>query len=83
MAAVAAQRTAMKCSAIALFDYAAADADEISFSTGDEIIVTNKSNADWFEGWRLNDPTRLLGYFPANRVQVCECVAAEEALIYM
>lgn len=60
----------MPTSGIALFDYEAQDSDEISFSAGDEIIVTNKSNDDWFEGRRVNE-TRL-GYFPANRVQIVE-----------
>jgi hypothetical protein len=58
----------MTVSAIALFDYTKTDTDEISFSTGDEIIILNKSNTDWFEGRRLLD--NVIGYFPANRVQV-------------
>jgi hypothetical protein len=55
-------------SAIALFDYTKTDTDEISFSTGDEIIILNKSNLDWWEGRRLLGGD--IGYFPANRVQV-------------
>jgi hypothetical protein len=63
----------MTISAIALFDYTKTDTDEISFSTGEEIIVLNKSNTDWFEGRRLEGED--IGYFPANRVQVKKSIS--------
>lgn len=54
----------------ALYDYVAQRSDELSFKNGDLIVVTERSDAEWWKG-RLqktaNGPEAL---FPANYVHV-------------
>ena len=35
---------------VALYDYATAEPDELPFSEGDLVMVTDSSNADWWRG---------------------------------
>ncbi|KAF9243748.1 hypothetical protein BU15DRAFT_42571 [Melanogaster broomeanus] len=54
--------------AIALYDYNAVEAGDLTFSKGDVIIITQKSNStdDWWKG-KVNERE---GIFPANFVEV-------------
>lgn len=51
---------------IAIYDYEAADDDELSFSEGQLINVLDKVDPGWWEG-ELNGVT---GLFPANYVKI-------------
>uniref|UniRef100_A0A8C5GVI1 Intersectin-2-like n=1 Tax=Gouania willdenowi TaxID=441366 RepID=A0A8C5GVI1_GOUWI len=51
---------------IAIYDYSAANQDEISFSKGQLINVLDKSNPDWWKG-EINGAT---GLFPFNYVKL-------------
>ncbi|CAI5448445.1 unnamed protein product [Caenorhabditis angaria] len=55
--------------AIALFDYEANQADELSFSTGDLIVITDKVDSEWWTGHKHQNPAKS-GLFPANYVQL-------------
>ncbi|CTQ86680.1 SH3 domain-containing protein [Caenorhabditis elegans] len=54
--------------ATAVYDYEASQPDELGFKTGDVIIVTDKSEAEWWSGHREQDPSKS-GLFPSNYVQ--------------
>uniref|UniRef100_A0A3P9P2G0 Intersectin 2b n=1 Tax=Poecilia reticulata TaxID=8081 RepID=A0A3P9P2G0_POERE len=54
------------CQVIAIYDYTAANQDELSFSKGQLINVLDKSNPDWWKG-EVNGVT---GLFPFNYVQM-------------
>lgn len=54
------------CQVIAVYDYTAANQDEMSFSKGQLINVLDKSNPDWWRG-EVNGVT---GLFPFNYVQM-------------
>ncbi|XP_042565924.1 intersectin-2a isoform X3 [Clupea harengus] len=54
------------CQVIAMYDYKAANEDEMSFSKGQLIIVLNQDNADWWKG-EINGVT---GLFPTNYVKM-------------
>ncbi|XP_028329263.1 intersectin-2b isoform X2 [Gouania willdenowi] len=54
------------CQVIAIYDYSAANQDEISFSKGQLINVLDKSNPDWWKG-EINGAT---GLFPFNYVKL-------------
>ncbi len=51
---------------VALYDYEAAKADELTFNEGDIIIVINKVDGGWWEGQKLSD--KKTGWFPCNYV---------------
>lgn len=51
---------------IAIYDYKAANGDEMSFSKGQVISVLDKNNPDWWKG-ELNGAT---GLFPTNYVKL-------------
>uniref|UniRef100_A0A8R1HX53 SH3 domain-containing protein n=1 Tax=Caenorhabditis japonica TaxID=281687 RepID=A0A8R1HX53_CAEJA len=55
--------------ATALFDYDASQSDELSFKTGDVIIVTDRSEAEWWTGHKATEPAKS-GLFPSNYVEV-------------
>ena len=52
---------------MALYDYAAADEDEVSFSEGDVIIEANVIDEGWMEG-RV-ERTGQFGMLPSNYVE--------------
>ncbi|KAI1895691.1 hypothetical protein AGOR_G00108850 [Albula goreensis] len=54
------------CKVVALYDYQAANQDEISFSSGQLINVLDKSDPDWWKG-EFNGVT---GLFPSNYVEI-------------
>ncbi|XP_059206845.1 intersectin-2b [Centropristis striata] len=54
------------CQVIAIYDYTAANKDEMSFSKGQLINVLDKNNPDWWKG-EINGTT---GLFPTNYVQM-------------
>lgn len=54
------------CQVIALYDYTAANSDEMSFTKGQVIGVLDKNNPDWWKG-ELNGVT---GLFPTNYVKM-------------
>ncbi|XP_060897055.1 intersectin-2b [Labrus mixtus] len=54
------------CQVIAIYDYAAANGDEMSFSKGQLINVLDKNNPDWWKG-EINGTT---GLFPTNYVKM-------------
>lgn len=51
---------------IAIYDYTAANGEEMSFSKGQLINVLDKSDPDWWKG-EFNGVT---GLFPTNYVQM-------------
>ncbi|KAJ3125700.1 Rho GTPase-activating protein 27 [Nowakowskiella sp. JEL0407] len=50
---------------VAIWDYAAIESNEISFSAGDELFMVDECNQDW---WSATTKENITGYFPANRV---------------
>ncbi|XP_068181807.1 intersectin-2b isoform X2 [Antennarius striatus] len=54
------------CQVIAMYDYTAANGDEMSFSKGQTISVLDKNDPDWWKG-ELNGNT---GLFPTNYVKM-------------
>ncbi|XP_075811568.1 intersectin-2 isoform X1 [Microtus pennsylvanicus] len=54
------------CQVIAMYDYAANNEDELSFSKGQLINVMNKDDPDWWQG-EINGMT---GLFPSNYVKM-------------
>lgn len=52
--------------AIALWEYTAQEDDEHNLNPGDQIVVTELCNNDWYEG-NLNGKT---AYFPAKYVRI-------------
>ncbi|KAL3052638.1 hypothetical protein OYC64_005217 [Pagothenia borchgrevinki] len=54
------------CQVIAMYDYTAANQDELSFSKGQLISVLDKTNPDWWKG----DVNGVTGLLPTNYVQM-------------
>lgn len=54
----------------ALYDYQAQRDDELSFKPGDIIIVTDRSDGEWWKGRLLNDKSTTDALFPGNYVQL-------------
>ncbi|XP_011806366.1 PREDICTED: intersectin-2 isoform X3 [Colobus angolensis palliatus] len=54
------------CQVIAMYDYAANNEDELSFSKGQLINVMNKDDPDWWQG----DINGVTGLFPSNYVKM-------------
>lgn len=51
----------------ALYDYAAASAEEISFSEGDELVIVDSSDASWWKALKGNSNVALV---PATYVEL-------------
>ncbi|VDN42134.1 unnamed protein product [Gongylonema pulchrum] len=54
----------------ALYDYQAQRDDELSFKTGDIIIVVDQSDGEWWKGRLLKDKNAVDALFPGNYVQL-------------
>lgn len=54
------------CQVIAMYDYKAANGDEMTFQKGQLINVLNKDDSDWWKG-EINGVT---GLFPTNYVKM-------------
>lgn len=54
------------CQVIAMYDYAAANQDELSFSKGQLINVWDKTNPDWWKG----EVQGVTGLLPTNYVKM-------------
>uniref|UniRef100_A0A673C7T7 Intersectin 2b n=1 Tax=Sphaeramia orbicularis TaxID=375764 RepID=A0A673C7T7_9TELE len=54
------------CQVIAIYDYTAANQDEMSFSKGQLINVLDKNNPDWWKG----EMNGITGLFPTNYVKL-------------
>ncbi|CAB3409363.1 unnamed protein product [Caenorhabditis bovis] len=55
--------------AVAMFDYDASQGDELSLRVGDVVVITEKTDAEWWTGHKASDPSKS-GLFPANYVQL-------------
>uniref|UniRef100_A0A8C2DZ74 Intersectin 2a n=1 Tax=Cyprinus carpio TaxID=7962 RepID=A0A8C2DZ74_CYPCA len=63
------------CQVIAMYDYKAANKDEMSFQKGQLITVLNKDNPDWWKG----EVAGLIGLFPTNYVKMTtECDPSQQ-----
>ncbi|XP_039455276.1 intersectin-2a isoform X1 [Oreochromis aureus] len=54
------------CQVIAMYDYTAANQDELSFSKGQLINILDKTNPDWWKG----EANRVTGLLPTNYVKM-------------
>ena len=52
----------------ATFDYEAEDESNITIAVGDVLVVTDKSDSDWWEGYVEGNP-ETVGYFPSSFVE--------------
>ena len=50
------------------FDYEAQDESNITIAVGDVLVVTDKSDSDWWEGYVEGNP-ETVGYFPSSYVE--------------
>ncbi|XP_016404248.1 intersectin-2-like [Sinocyclocheilus rhinocerous] len=63
------------CQVIAMYDYKAANKDEMSFQKGQLITVLNKDNPDWWKG----EVAGVVGLFPTNYVKMTtECDPSQQ-----
>eukprot|EP01135_Chromosphaera_perkinsii_P006897 Nk52_evm52s621 gene=Nk52_evmTU52s621 len=62
---------------LAIFDYTSADAEEVSFSEGDEIIVTEKNDDGWWTGRVVSSGVE--GIFPSSYVKKAEMEGSRTA----
>uniref|UniRef100_A0A8P4KF42 Intersectin-2 n=1 Tax=Dicentrarchus labrax TaxID=13489 RepID=A0A8P4KF42_DICLA len=58
--------TRFLCQVIAMYDYTAANRDELSFSKGQLISILDKTNPDWWKG----DANGVIGLLPTNYVKM-------------
>ena len=61
---------------VALYDYAARTADDLSFRKGDRLIIINNSDGDWWQAQLVG--SNLVGYIPSNYVARVQSIQAEE-----
>ncbi|KAF3702763.1 Intersectin-2 SH3 domain-containing protein 1B SH3P18 SH3P18-like WASP-associated protein [Channa argus] len=54
------------CQVIAMYDYTAANRDELSFSKGQLINILDKTNPDWWKG----EASGVIGLLPTNYVKM-------------
>jgi hypothetical protein len=66
--------------AVAEWDHAPLEANEISFSANSIIEIIAMPNEDWWEGKVVSNDYHSSGLFPANRVRLLQDVEAAEAL---
>ena len=56
---------------IATFDY---KPQPFSLTVGEDVVVTDDSNDDWYIGYKVSDPSKI-GTFPRNHVKMVDMVA--------
>ncbi|KAM4557265.1 tyrosine-protein kinase yes [Fundulus diaphanus] len=61
---------------VALYDYEARTADDLSFRKGDRFQIINNTEGDWWEARSIN--TGESGYIPSNYVAPADSIQAEE-----
>lgn len=61
---------------IALYDYAARAADDLSFKKGEHLRVLNQSDGDWWQA--EHTATMKKGFIPSNYVAKVQSIQAEE-----
>lgn len=61
---------------VALYDYAARAEDDLTFRKGDELLVTNQSDGDWWQAQLIS--TGKKGFIPSNYVAKVQSIQAEE-----
>ena len=61
---------------LALYDYEARTAEDLSFKKGEQLQVVNNQDGDWWQATSL--VTGLSGYIPSNYVAPQASVQAEE-----
>ncbi|KAG7274955.1 hypothetical protein CRUP_033627 [Coryphaenoides rupestris] len=61
---------------VALYDYEARTADDLSFTKGDRFQIINNTEGDWWEARSIN--TGQKGYIPSNYVAPADSIQAEE-----
>jgi hypothetical protein len=55
--------------ATVMFDYEAADANDLALTVGSTIVVTDTSDMDWWKGYSEGEEDKE-GYFPASFVEM-------------
>ncbi|XP_052396414.1 SLIT-ROBO Rho GTPase-activating protein 3 isoform X1 [Carassius gibelio] len=63
-----------ECEAVALFDYVARSAAELSFKQGDHLLLHSKASADWWKG----EAGGAKGLIPHNYISVVEGAERKE-----
>nr|XP_018672695.1 proto-oncogene tyrosine-protein kinase Src-like isoform X1 [Ciona intestinalis] len=61
---------------VALYDYDARTADDLSFKKGEQLFILNSTEGDWWEARSL--VTQHTGYIPSNYVAPANSVQCEE-----
>nr|CAB3245995.1 tyrosine-protein kinase Fgr-like [Phallusia mammillata] len=61
---------------VALYDYDARTADDLSFKKGEQLFILNSTEGDWWEARSL--ATQKTGYIPSNYVAPANSVQCEE-----
>ena len=60
---------------IATFDYKPIPfLPRLSLTVGEDVVVTDDSNDDWYIGYKVSDPSKI-GTFPRNHVKMVDMVA--------
>ena len=61
---------------IALYDYNARAEDDLNFKKGDQLLITNQSDGDWWQAQLVG--TTKKGFIPSNYVAKTQSIQAEE-----
>lgn len=61
---------------VALYDYDARTADDLSFQKGDKLKILNNSDGDWWQAELVS--SKKVGYIPSNYVARAQSIEAEE-----
>lgn len=64
---------------VALYDYAARAADDLSFKKGEHLRVLNQSDGDWWQAEHV--VTMKKGFIPSNYVAKVQSIQAEEFVL--
>lgn len=61
---------------VALYDYDARTAEDLTFRKGDKLKILNNSDGDWWQAQLMGPNT--VGYIPSNYVAKIQSIEAEE-----